>query len=315
MPFAVEPLSADLPFGVTIRGLRRAQLDDPAVQERLRHHWIQDGLVVFRDGDNDQDFHVTLSKIFGPLSDHPVKEVMNKDNPELIDVIGNPDNAIIAEADGELGAAYLGWHKDLVYVERINHGGILRAIKPSSRGGITGFLDQIAAYDRLSDALKARIEGLAIVYRMGRWDEFPHGARAPIRLIKNSPQMESVYARLDRDFPPVAHPIVFVQPETGRKVLNVSPWFAHAIEGMENAEGDAILRAAIEHLIRPDLAYFHEWQPDDMVLWDNWRMTHSAKGVPTDDQRIMRRTTIAGDYALGRVEGAEEFPDELRIEV
>jgi hypothetical protein len=29
----------------------------------------------------------------------------------------------------------------------------------------------------------------------------------------------------------------------------------------------------------------------------------------------MRRTTIAGDYALGRVEGAEPFPDELRIEV
>ena len=55
MPFAVEPLSPDLPFGVTIRGLRRAQLDDPEIQERLRHHWIQDGLVVFRDGDNDQD--------------------------------------------------------------------------------------------------------------------------------------------------------------------------------------------------------------------------------------------------------------------
>jgi len=298
---------------VTIRGLRRAQLDDPSVQERLRHHWIQDGLVVFRDGDNDQEFHLTLSKIFGPLAEHPVKEVMNKDNPELIDVIGNPDNAIIAEAEGELGAAYLGWHKDLVYVERINHGGILRAIKPSSRGGITGYLDQIAAYDRLSEELKDRIEGLSIVYRMGRWDEFPHGARTPIRLIKNSPQMEGVYARLDRDFPPVAHPIVFVQPETGRKVLNVSPWFAEAIEGMENDEGDAILKAVIEHSIRPDLAYFHEWQVGDMVLWDNWRMMHSANGVALDDRRSMQRTTIAGDYALGRIEGGQPRENDLRL--
>jgi hypothetical protein len=29
----------------------------------------------------------------------------------------------------------------------------------------------------------------------------------------------------------------------------------------------------------------------------------------------MQRTTIAGDYALGRVEGNEAFPDALRIKV
>ncbi len=52
-----------------------------------------------------------------------------------------------------------------------------------------------------------------------------------------------------------------------------------------------------------------------MVLWDNWRLMHSAKSVAADDRRVMKRTTIAGYYALGRVEGGVLFPDTLRIGV
>jgi taurine dioxygenase len=92
----------------------------------------------------------------------------------------------------------------------------------------------------------------------------------------------------------------YTQAETGRKVINVSPWHAVGIEGMENAEGDALLAEVIDHLIRPELAYFHKWELGDMVLWDNWRMLHCALGVPRGEQRKVRRTTISGDYALGR---------------
>jgi taurine dioxygenase len=41
-----------------------------------------------------------------------------------------------------------------------------------------------------------------------------------------------------------------------------------------------------------------------MVLWDNWRMLHCANGMPAGQRRHMRRTTIAGDYGLGRFEKA-----------
>ena len=37
-----------------------------------------------------------------------------------------------------------------------------------------------------------------------------------------------------------------------------------------------------------------------MVLWDNWRTLHCAKGVAPDAVREMHRSTIAGDYKLGR---------------
>jgi taurine dioxygenase len=55
----------------------------------------------------------------------------------------------------------------------------------------------------------------------------------------------------------------------------------------------------------PDLAYFHDWKQDDMVLWDNWRVLHCATGVPPEETRVMERTTISGDYALGRPLGLD----------
>ena len=101
------------------------------------------------------------------------------------------------------------------------------------------------------------------------------------------------------------HPMVYTQPQTGRKVVNISPWFADGIEGMENEEGDALLREVIAHNTGPALTYFHKYTPGEMVLWDNWRMLHCAAGTPLGMKRHMRRTTIAGDYALGRKEAAE----------
>ena len=99
-------------------------------------------------------------------------------------------------------------------------------------------------------------------------------------------------------------------------MLNISPWFAVGIHGMENAEGDAILKAVIESAIRPELVYVHDWQLGDMVLWDNWRMMHSAAGIVPTDRRRMQRTTIAGDYALGRTEHAGDvIPDEQRVSI
>jgi taurine dioxygenase len=100
----------------------------------------------------------------------------------------------------------------------------------------------------------------------------------------------------------VLHPIVFTHAELGRKALNVSPSMAIGIKGMENDEGDALLRKVIKYGVDERRAYFHTWRMDDMVLWDNWRVLHCATGGPADEVRWLERTTIAGDYGYGRME-------------
>ena len=312
MAYRVSPLPGQAAFGAVVTELTPDDLGNESVQASLRALWIDAGVIVFRGLEGGEDSHLRLSRIFGTLQDHMMFRGQPDYHPELIELRYTGEQETY-EVDGEDRGAWLPWHSDLIYTDRINRGGILRPVVLAKSGGETGFIDRINAYHTLPEALKARFEGLNVLY-LPDFDATRQkfGRTANLRLTRTTARMQDAIAQ---KLPRTIHPLVYRQPETGRKVLNVSPWFANAIEGMENEEGDAILKAAIEHLIRPDLAYFHEWQPEDMVLWDNWRMTHSAKGVPTDDQRIMRRTTIAGDYALGRVEGAEEFPDALRIEV
>src|SRR5262249_3842777 len=157
--FTVEPLSPGLTFGKTVCGLTSEHIRDEAVRDELRGLWVRDGLVVFRDGEINERFQLELSRIFGPLEQHPVKDIQVDGNPDLIILYSDPRNASIVEIGGEVGGGFIPWHCDLVYNDRINHGGILRAIRPTSRGGVTGFIDRIDAYRRLPDDLKERIEG------------------------------------------------------------------------------------------------------------------------------------------------------------
>lgn len=113
------------------------------------------------------------------------------------------------------------------------------------------------------------------------------GARAVMEHAKGTPR--------------ALHPAVWMR-KSGEKVLHVSPWMAQGIEGMENPEGDALLEAICQEINAKARAYHHQWRLTDMLIWDNWRMLHSVTGVTPGASRRMQRTTIKGDYGLGRFE-------------
>ncbi|WP_256739241.1 TauD/TfdA dioxygenase family protein, partial [Cronobacter sakazakii] len=76
----------------------------------------------------------------------------------------------------------------------------------------------------------------------------------------------------------VSHPVVRTHPETGRKALFVSEGFTTHIEGLPEAESRDILEALWAHSVRPEHIYRHQWQPGDMVFWDNRSLIHLATG-------------------------------------
>jgi taurine dioxygenase len=39
-----------------------------------------------------------------------------------------------------------------------------------------------------------------------------------------------------------------------------------------------------------------------MAIWDNCRMLHMVSGHPAEQERVVQRTTIKGDYGLGSFE-------------
>jgi taurine dioxygenase len=105
--------------------------------------------------------------------------------------------------------------------------------------------------------------------------------------------------------PRALHPAVWTR-KSGEKVLHVSPWMAKGIAGREGPDGDALLAAVCDEIVAAanGLSYFHRWEPTDMLIWDNWRCLHSVSGMSPEHGRCMHRTTIEGDYGLGRFEGA-----------
>ena len=59
--------------------------------------------------------------------------------------------------------------------------------------------------------------------------------------------------------------------------------------------GQQILAELYAHSAKPEFIYRHQWQPHDMVFWDNRALIHLATGCPSHLRRRMHRTTIQGD--------------------
>lgn len=294
-------------IGLEVEGLDLSGPLDDAIVTELRELFVEAGVLVFRGLGTTPEAHVELSRAFGELELHSNREAWVEGCPELIDISYRPltddrstDLQPVYDVGGVPLAGWLGWHTDQCFIPRLSRGGVLRAIGVPEHYGRTGFLDKIRLHDTLDDDMRAQIEGLRVVYRFDpRMDRNRYGIPADVRLKRSSAGMDSVVSRLERDFPPVTHPLVLVQRETQRRVLNFSPCYAVGIEDMADDEADVLLRRLSDHCTMADHAYFHEWSVHDLVAWDNWRMLHCAEGCLETETRLMHRTSIAGDHQHG----------------
>ena len=166
---------------------------------------------------------------------------------------------------------------------------------------MTGFTCMIDAYNRLPDELKTKIDGLEAVCKMMPDERMIRlYKRQTLKVVNDGTSMELLRQRPQTDFPAVAHPLVRVQPETGRKMLYFTPHNAVTILGLPEDEAEALLAELSWICTDPAFAYYHKWKADDLVLWDNLRMMHTASGVAPGEEREVRRTTIAAPAPTGR---------------
>jgi taurine dioxygenase len=302
MTIELKPLSPYI--GLEVIGVDLTRPLDEAVQDQIREAWIRAGVLLFRGAGSTPEVHMRLSSVFGEMEPAATADMNRPDNPYLMTLAYDPEDkkprfAQHYVVDDIPRAGWLGWHWDQSFMPTIVRGAVLCMKEPSPEMGQTGVIDAIGAYERLSPQMEARIEGLEVVYEFnpdmasGQFG-FPPSIR-PYVDANTPPHSDKTY-----DFPPCVHPLVITQHETGRKVLKLSPMHARYILGMDKAESDALLTELALHLTDERYAYFHDWGRDDMIVWDNWRVIHSARGVPLHCSRRAERTTIMGDYKVGR---------------
>jgi taurine dioxygenase len=179
------------------------------------------------------------------------------------------------------------WHADLTAAINPPTGSILRGTIIPPYGGDTQWTNLAAAYSGLSETMRGIVERLDAVHAF----EVPKGGA-----------QKDEYAESIRDRILVSeHPVVTVHPETGEKVLYVSPMFVRRISGLHPRESQKLLELLWEHAVRPEYTVRFRWQEGDVAFWDNRSTAHLAPLdiFDSDFDRQLYRITLVGEVPTG----------------
>jgi len=278
-PFKAEPLHSAL--GCEITGITLAQAVSPAMFAKVYEAFLDYELILFRDVDLPPATQVAFARNFGEVQIHVLSQYHGyKDHPEIymlsnLDKDGNPSGK-----HPDRGTLY--WHTDGSWKERTGQATMMYSEITPDAGGETEFADMYSAYSLLPAAMKTRIEGRRAIHNFDFSRTRRHGE-------------DPLTAEQKAKVPPVAHPIVRTHPETGRKAVFLGD-HAEMIEGMDYAEGRALIEELNQMITPQARVYTHRWAPRQCIVWDNRCTLHRATGFDeTRLKRVMRRCTIVGD--------------------
>jgi len=203
------------------------------------------------------------------------------------------------------GAEYLknttGWHIDGLFEESPPpRASILTPRRLSATGGQTEFCNTYAAYGDLDEADRQRCESLRVVHSL----EASNRAMSPDSSPEDEAAWRKAQARREGHNQRRAkeHPLVWCHG-SGRRSLVIGTSADHVV-GLSPDESRALLDRLNAHATRPENVYHHDWQPGDVLMWDNWGVMHRVTPYDRDSGRLLHRTTLRGTE---RIEGVREF--------
>jgi len=273
----VVPLGAAL--GARVEGVDLSEELDDESFAFIRAAFLAHQVLVFPEQRLNPEHQVRFTSRFGAVDPHPLR---TRRSPE-----GFPQVMILENRPGVPGARNDVWHLDVTCTERPPALGVLHALEiPGNGMGDTQFCNLYAAYEALSPAMQASIDGLGGLHSAAGLASRFNNAHSDALPIKDIP-------------PPIRHPIVRTHPDTRRRSLFISVLEVIAFDGMTAEESAPILRYLYEVATRAENVYRHRWSERDVVMWDNRCVMHY--GVHDYDDsvpRVMHRTTAAGDRPI-----------------
>ena len=92
-----------------------------------------------------------------------------------------------------------------------------------------------------------------------------------------------------------------MHPETGERLLYVSPGFLTSIVGLTPRESQRLLELLWEHVIRPEYTVRFKWEPGSIAFWDNRSTAHlpPVDIFHSDFERQFYRVTLVGEIPVG----------------
>ena len=266
-------------FGAEVLGVDLERDVDEATFAEIEAGWHRYSILLFRGVNWSPERHVAFTRRFGRMHVMEPPEFNLPGLPEML-VVSNveKDNRPIG-----MKRAGWGWHSDGEDKALPNAGSFLHAIKLPPADGDTLYADTYAAFAALPTDVRRKIMGRRACFSRARFHEVYYPHLGPLT-------DEQKKAR-----PDVWHPIARHHPHTGWTSLYIGRW-AYKVDGMDDADAQALIDYLKDFAIRPEFVYRHKWRVGDALLWDNRCVQHCA--TPFDDAkylRLMYRTTLEGE--------------------
>ena len=226
----------------------------------LRDVLHERGAVLFRNQILGDEEYLRFARQLGELETH----ALQKSNLVIL------TNAV---KDGKpLGLFEVGqfWHSDGSYTPTPSMYTLLYGIEiPHDADGNplggTWLTSTAAAYDGLASDFRKKLEGLKAVYS---YDYRYQQRKAANASVVASPSQTA--------YTDVRHPVIWIHPVTGRKAIFVNEGYVTHLEGVPKAEGDAILKDLLAHVVSEKYVYRHEWKARDVLVFDHNSTQHRA---------------------------------------
>jgi len=272
-------------LGAEVGGVDLSVPPDDATMAVIRAA-LAEHLVLFFPGQRlTPEQQLALTRRFGPALRVPYVEPM-AGHPEVIAVKKTAAETRISVFGGD-------WHSDFSFLEEPPSLTLLHAVSVPPWGGDTVFASMQAAYELLSEGLRARLDEMAAMH-----SGHVYGAASPptgiavsrsIGISRNNPE-----ADIER-----AHPVVRRHPASGRKALFVNPIYTTRFADMTEEESRPLLDFLYARATRPELCCRYRWADGALAIWDNRATMHYAVNDYDGFDRLLHRTTVAGERPLG----------------
>ena len=274
----VQPIANE--FAADITGVDVSQLSAQDL-EQIYAAWLAYGVVRIRGQHIDEAELQTFSAQFGPLEEAPLGRMSEADKAKIKNRYVTQLSNIVVDGKpiGGLGNAEANWHSDMTYVETPPPASVLLGIEIPPAGGDTYFADQCAAYEVLPRTLRERAERITI----------KHDA-AHTSIGKLRPGFEPFDD--PQDAPGAIHPAVITHQETGRKALYLGRREWAFILGLSLSDSEELLDELWQHAALPDNVWRQQWQPFDLIIWDNRRVLHRRDDFDANARRLMKRCQV-----------------------
>jgi taurine dioxygenase len=271
----IEPLAGAL--GAQIRGIDLREAGDSEYGV-VRGAFLKYSVLVFRDQTLEPSDLMRVGARFGEPCYYPF----------VTGIDGYPFIFEVVKEEQETVNFGGNWHSDTTYLRQPPLATLLHALETPAQGGDTLFANTTAAYDALSEGMRALVDKLVGVNSASLKVT---GGRRKLHAPANVGGMK-IHDTETADQYEAEHPVVRTHPQTGRKALYLSRSHTIRFRDMSEEESRPLIDFLQAHQVRPEFTCRVRWSPGTLTVWDNRCTQHCAINDYHGQRRRMRRLTV-----------------------